>query len=117
MAGQDRRWNAPRALNNAVQCNLNVRIPSVCRIERVCRMMHRDNQGFVFRGIGYLRLKPLLLLTCASCIKRAVNIGIKADNGYKRGLKRPINVRLRHGRAVRAVVMAGGIAKIPHETE
>ncbi len=80
-------------------------------------MMHRDNQCFVFRSIRYLRLKPLLLLTCASCIKRAVNVGVKADDGHERCLECPINVRLRHCRAVGAVVMAGGIAKIPHETE
>src|SRR6266852_2560528 len=79
MAGQDRGGDAPSGLNDTVKRDLNVRVASVCRIERVWRMVNRDNECFVFGRIGYLTLQPLLLLTSASSIKRAVHIRIKAD--------------------------------------
>ncbi len=74
MAGQHRGGDAPRGLNDPVERDFNVRIASVRGIERVWGMVDGNNQRFIFRRAGYLIFKPLLLLACASGVKRAVNV-------------------------------------------
>src|SRR5260370_41588873 len=54
MAGQDRGGDAPGGLNNTVKCDFNVRVASMCRIERVWRMVDSNNECVCL----WLRLTP-----------------------------------------------------------
>src|SRR5438132_7261937 len=80
-------------------------------------MVNSNENGRVFGGLYHLVLVLLLLFAGAPGVQCSVDVGIEPDDGGKWRLKGPVDVGLRHGAAIWAVLMAHGVTEVTHEAE